>query len=124
MFRLNLWCCLYHLEPPTSCTNIAVLSKTDTTLTVRWSRPASTGRDDFFYRVLHSDPDNFGEFITENANLRDTRSVVTYTMSKLVPFTSYTVKVITHNGVSDQDPNKQFRICETTGKTKEGGIRD
>ncbi len=90
-----------------------MISRTDTII-IRWSRPAITGRNDFFYRVLHSDPDNIGEFITENANFRDDSSVVTYTVTGLVPLTPYKVRVTTHNGVSDQDPNTHLRMCEVS----------
>ncbi len=46
-----------------------------------------------------------------------------YTVTGLVPFTSYIVRVTTHNGVSDQDPNTHLRMCEVSNMTVEGGTR-
>ena len=73
--------------------------------------------------MLHSDPENFGGgFILNNGDLRDDNNVVTYTLSGLVPFTLYMVRVTTHNVVSDQDPdNDLLRRCQIYGVTLEGG---
>ena len=80
-----------------------------------------TGREDFFYRVFYSNPDKVGEFILENDNLQDTSSIVSYTISGLVPFTTYILRVTTHNGVSDQDPDTFPPMCEHFSRTLEGG---
>ena len=56
------------------------------------------------------------------SSYRDIRSAVDYTISDLRPFTSYNIMVITHNGVSAQDPeNADRRTQEVTGETAEGG---
>ena len=36
------------------------MTRTDTTITVSWTPPATRGRDDFSYEVHHSDPENLG----------------------------------------------------------------
>ena len=98
-----------------------MISRTSTAIIVSWTRPTTTGRPDFFYRVQHSDPNNVEQFIiTVDDNLRDSGNEVTYTVSGLVPFTNYIVRVTTHNGVSDQDPDSHLRQCEVTNRTVEG----
>ncbi len=57
------------LEPPSEVRNLEVVSSTDTTITLRWTRPLTTGRSDFFYGVSYSDPNNIGEFISSEDNL-------------------------------------------------------
>ena len=96
-----------------------MISRTSTAINVSWTRPTTTGRPDFFYRVQYSDPNNVGQFITVNDNLRDSGNEVTYTVSGLVPFTNYIVRVSTHNGVSDQDPDSHLRQCQVTSMTRE-----
>ena len=54
-----------------------------------------------------------------NDNLIDSRNRVAYTVSGLRPFTSYQMKVTTHNGVSDQDPNSHLRQCLVNATTGE-----
>jgi hypothetical protein len=111
-----------YAEPPSACTNIEVIARADTTITVRWNQPKTTGRTDYFYRVFHSDPDNIGEFILARNNLMDRRATVTFTVANLTPFTPYIIRVTTHNGVSDLDPDgANSRICEIPGITEEGG---
>ena len=106
--------------PPSVCRNLDVVSTTDTTISISWTRPEIVGRSDLFYRVLHSDPDNIGQFIVVEDNLRDSNTRVNYIVSELRPFTSYQLKVTTHNGVSDQDPDNHLRQCLVSGMTREG----
>ena len=106
--------------PPSACRNLEVVSTNDTTISIRWTQPEITGRSDFFYRVLHSDPDNIGQFIVVEDNLRDSNTRVNYIVSGLRPFTSYQLKVTTHNGVSDQDPDSHLRQSLVSGTTREG----
>jgi hypothetical protein len=109
-------------EPPSACRNIEVIARADTTITVSWNQPTTTGRTDYFYRVFHSDPVNIGEFILASNNLIDSRATVTFTVTNLTPFTPYIIRVTTHNGVSDLDPDgANSRMCEISGTTIEGG---
>ena len=82
-----------------------------------WSSPAQTGgRDDLFYQVEHSDPDNLGTYI--NTNYSRTRRKE---FSGLRPYTQYCVQVIAHNGVSDQNPDgTHLRTVEECTGTLEG----
>ena len=84
-----------------------------------WTRPADEGgRFDLYYQVEHSDPDNLGSY---TGTLYLGRESLTTTLSDLRPFTSYCVRVIAHNGVSDQDPEgTHLRTVEDCVTTDEG----
>ena len=71
--------------------------------------------------MLHSDPANLGgDFILAPGNPVE-ESAVMFTVTGLIPFTSYIIRVTTHNGVSDQDPdNTNSRIAEVSNRTEEG----
>lgn len=98
-------------EPPTACTDLHVVALTSNSLTISWSRPAITGRKDYFYKAFHSDPTNSSEFIVVTDSFVNTGSTVTYEVMGLLPVTLYLVWVTTHNGVSDQDPqNDHLRM--------------
>ena len=96
-------------------------SRTATTVNIRWNRPAIIGRPDYFYSVDVSDPDRVHAFVEDNSNYRDTRVRPTYSVSPLVPHTSYVIRVSVHNGVSDQDPDGHLRTCDVNVMTREGG---
>ena len=110
--------------PPTACTNLRVESRTNTTVNIRWNRPAIIGRPDYFYSVDVSDPDRVNAFVEDNSNYRDTRVRPTYSVSPLVPHTSYVIRVSVHNGVSDQDPDGHLRTCDVNVMTREGGKKN
>jgi hypothetical protein len=84
-------------------------------------RPTDTGRPDYFYRVNVSDPERVNAFNVHNSNLVNRNMDPIYTVSPLVPHTSYVIRVSVHNGVSDQDPDGHLRICEVEVMTLEGG---
>ena len=109
-------------EPPSACTNVQVTERTDTSLTVSWSRPQITGgRTDLFYRVFHSDPDDISQLIMVEDNLMTNNPTVMYEVTELRPFTSYIIRVTTHSGVSDEDSaNDHLRQCEVSDTTMEG----
>ena len=116
---------LYHrLGPPNACTNLMVDSRTDTTVVVTWRRPTVTGRPDYFYVVEVSDPERVCAFNEHNSRLVNRNIRPTYTVSPLVPHTSYVIRVSVHNGVSDQDPDGHLRICEVEVMTLEGGKKN
>jgi hypothetical protein len=111
-----------YAEPPSACTNIGVTARANTTITVSWNQSSTTGRPDYFYRVFHSDPDNIGDFILARDNLMDRGATVTFIVTNLTPFTAYIIRVTTHNGVSDLDPDgANSRMCEISGTTTQGG---
>ena len=107
--------------PPSACRNLAVSdSSTHNKITVTWNRPSTTGRDDFYYNIYYSSSEDEGKFTKHNINHRYFMSSyeVSYTLTGLDPFTSYTIRVTVHNGVSDQDPTgKLSRQCEVTTAT-------
>ena len=85
-----------------------------------WSSPASTGnRSDLYYQVEHSDPNNLGTYTgTDYVSGGSTRRKL---FSGLRAFTQYCVRVISHNGVSDQDPDgTHLRTVEECTRTAEG----
>jgi hypothetical protein len=88
-------------------------------ITVRWNRPSITGRDDYYYTVHYSDPDNHTSFLSHNPEpLVKTGPVVEYTLSGLRVLTEFTIRVVVHNGVSEQDPGSEAdRMCEVGGVT-------
>ena len=90
---------------------------------MRWDRPSITGRDDFYYTVHYSDPDNNTSFLQHNPQpLVKTGQIVEYTLSGLRVLTEFIIRVVVHNGVSEQDPGGVAgRTCEVEGVT--GDIR-
>ena len=114
--------------PPTTITNLIVTGTTSTTITVRWNRPAITGRSDYYYIVEYSDPDEVGEeYIQDNSRLVNGNVLVTYTVdgadsSGLQANTEYIIRVSVHNGVSDLDgENADDRRQQVQVTTPEGG---
>ena len=87
-------------------------------LLVTWSPPNHMGsRSDLYYKVQHSNPEILGEFFAaECVSSSQTR----YTFNDLRPYTQYCVRVIAHNGVSDQDPDgTYFRTVQKCTRTAE-----
>ena len=116
---------LYHrLGPPNACTNLMVDNRTSTTVNITWMRPTVIGRDDYFYVVEVSDPERVNAFNVHNSSYRDIDLRPNYTVSPLVPHTSYVIRVSVHNGVSDQDPDGHLRICEVEVMTLQGGKKN
>ena len=86
---------------------------------IRWTRPAELGgRSDLFYEVLQSDPDQSGVFMDIPTN--PDGGSTSFTLTGLRPYTQYCVRVIAHNGVSDQDPDgTHLRTVEECVRTDE-----
>ena len=81
---------------------------------ISWSPPSVTGgRTDLYYVITYTN----GNITNEINNVTTTQ----YTLTGLSPQTSYTISVISMNGVSDQDPNINNRtstiIIDTNGDT-------
>ena len=114
--------------PPTTITNLIVTGTTSTTITVRWNRPTTPGRSDYYYVVEYTDPDEVGTvYIQDNSRLVNGNVQVTYTVdgaggSGLRANTEYIIRVSVHNGVSDLDgENADDRRQQVQGTTPEGG---
>ncbi len=87
-------------------------------MTLEWTRPEVTGRDDFYYTYQIFDSDH----ILPDTPITLPFTAFSYTEERLRPVTPYTFRIITHNGVSDQDKeNAALRKVELVVKTKEGG---
>ena len=90
---------IHHVGPPTTITNLTVTGTTSTTITVRWNRPTTTGRGDYYYVVEYTDPDGVGEeYIPDNSRLVNSNVQVTYTVdgadgSGLRADTEYIIRV-------------------------------
>ncbi len=88
---------------------------------MRWERPEITGRDDFYYNIFYSeDNQTFTQHNSRPYVKQD--SLVDYSVSGLRPLTTYTIRVIPENGVSDQEDGGQNRSCDVvtmTGDTSE-----
>ena len=84
-------------------------------ISVAWSSPDSLGeRDDLYYSVEFSDPDNVGQMITANECMTST----SFTVTGMLSATDYVIRVMAQNGVSDQDADGAFsRIAEITVRT-------
>ena len=112
-----------HSAPPSHVQGLQTTTVTSTSVTVRWIRPEVTGRPDFYYTLQYSDPDNIGAFLRTNP-LRIVNSAlsVSHTVTGLQPYTTYTIRVTSHNGVSDQDTeNAALRVVTIQVRTLEGG---
>ena len=113
------------LGPPSACRNLKVNSERTRANSIRieWEYPLITGRDDYYYNVHYSDPDQPGTFIRHNVNpLVKTSPLVGYSVSGLRPLTTYIIRVTVLNGVSEQDTEgEEGRRCEVSATT--GDIR-
>ena len=83
---------------------------------VNWLPPTDDGgRTDLYYYVQISDPDNLGSYTGGEYKSGSSRS---RTFSGLRRCTQYCVRVTSHNGVSDQDPDRvntrTVKVCEET----------
>ena len=105
---------------PSSDPRNLILTPSQNSITVRWTRPADEGgRTDLYYQVEHSDPDNLGSYIGA-VYLGRGSMTRTRTLTGLRPDTQYCVRVIAHNGVSDQDPEgTHLRTVEECVRTNE-----
>ena len=107
---------LFLSEPSSSPNSVTVSALPSRKMSVSWSRPSqSGGRSDLYYTVQHSDPDRLGQFIGTTCL---SSSATSHTYTDLRPGTQYCVRVMAHNGVSDQDSNRcclrTIQKCETT----------
>ena len=114
---------LIHSGPSGPVRHLQVAILTTTSMTVRWTRPEVTGRSDFYYTLQYSDPDNIGEFLPAiPLRIVNSSLSVSHTVTGLQPYTTYTIRVTSHNGVSDQDTeNAALRIVTIQVRTQEGG---
>ena len=123
MLDNDIYTMLIHSAPPGPVRDLRAIEVTSTSVTVRWTRPEVTGRSDFYYTLQYSDPDNVGVFLTANPmRIVNFALSVSHTITGLQPYTTYTIRVTSHNGVSDQDTeNVALRIVTIQVRTLDGG---
>lgn len=104
--------------PPARCRDIGVVLVTATAIIIAWTKPEQTGREDFYYTVYYkqlSAPPS--SWVTAGSYVNNSERVE-YTVDGLQPSTDYVLRVVAHNGVSDQDlMNEESRTCETAVTT-------
>ena len=109
--------------PPGPVRNVHTTTITCTSVSLSWTRPEVTGRDDFYYSIEYSDP-NTGSFIFSNGNYVNSALTVSYTVPNLHPNTPYTIRVTAHNEVSVQDTeNEALRRVDLPIRTLERGTK-
>ena len=101
----NTYChVLFNLEPPSAPRDMST-SVTSTSISVTWSAPADLGgRSDLYYQIEISDPDNLRSY---TGTVYLSGSSTSTALTNLRPYTQYCVRVTAHNGVSDQDPDRE-----------------
>ena len=111
-----------HAGPPDAPRALNVVALSAYTIQVSWLHPINKGgRPDLYYQVEHSDPDNLGSY---TGTVYLSGDATSHIFTDLRPFTSYCVRVIAHNGVSDQDPEgTHLRTVEDCVTTPEAGKR-
>ena len=99
---------------PSAPRDLYAINIQDTFITIIWTAPNMTGeRTDISYNITYSN----GSFNSMVYSVSDTH----HTLTGLIPQTTYTISVISINGVSQQDPDvesRSVRINVTTGKAK------
>ena len=108
---------MFHIVPPTAPRNLSVIAESSMIVNFNWSSPAVIGgRSDLYYQVEHTDPDNLGSYI---GTVYLSGKSTSYLFTGLRPDTQYCIRVIAHNGVSDQDPDgTHLRTVEECTRTE------
>ena len=76
-------------------------SITAKSISMQWDPPVFLGgRADLYYTVQYSDPNNVGQMVMASDPCLTSLS---FTITDLQPATDYVVRVMAHNGVSDQN---------------------
>lgn len=89
----------------------------DQEVTLHWSKPLVTGRDDFYYTISYSSGGTTGTHTLTTDN-----DPVVDVIAGLTPATAYTFTVTVENGVSSQDKaNEHLRQCILTTTTTDEG---
>ena len=115
-YKLNVSNIYFHFTitaPPSALRHLYATNIQDTFITINWTEPSMTGeRTDISYNITYSN----GSF----NSIVYSQSETHHTLTGLIPETTYTISVISINGVSEQDPDvesRTVRINVTTGKS-------
>ena len=102
--------------------DLEIFDSDSDSILLTWRRPQTAGKN-LFYEILLSDSASLTATLTPVEDfLEDNSEFVNFMVPNLRPFTNYVITVVTHNAVSDQDPqNADRRRVRVEGKTTEGG---
>ena len=105
-------------EPPTEPRDLNVTAESSRVIRFSWLLPDEDGgRDDLYYQVEYSDPDDLGTYI---GTMYLSGGSTSHSFSDLRPYTQYCVRVTAPTGVSDQDPDgTHLRTVEKCIRTPE-----
>ncbi len=124
---IRYWQCLSWDDPPLTAppgpvTDLKTTANTSTSVTLEWTRPEVTGRDDFYYTYQIFDPDRILRDTAVRLPYTASSPKITFQVTSLRPVTPFTFRITTHNGVSDEDKeNAALRKVELVVKTREDG---
>ena len=91
-------------ELPSMPINLRSTAVTSSSISIDWTRPIFDGkRNDMYYTVQYSDPDSVGVFLDAICDGSDCLRVSRCTIAAMNPANTYVIRVMAHNGVSDQD---------------------
>ena len=109
---ISYLCIFFISAPPSAPINLLTTDIQGTFITISWTTPSMTGeRSDISYNITYSN----GSF----NSIVYSQSETHHTLTGLIPETTYTISVISINGVSEQDPDvesRTVRINVTTDK--------
>ena len=101
--------------PPSAPRNLLTTNIQGTFISINWTGPSMTGeRTDISYNITYSN----GSFNSLVYSVSDTQ----YTLTGLIPQTTYTISVISINGVSEQDPDVESRTARIDVTTDISGM--
>ena len=107
--------------PPPPIVKCDISQHFETAVTIQWITPVNCGgRRDCYYQIKidNGSPEDYSPVFHPNAQ-------ETFTVENLEPYTTYSIAVSVHNGVSDQDSeNARNRECVIVAKTMQGSKYD
>lgn len=113
---IHLYYTIWFTEPPGQPMELSVTRITQNSIGIQWGAPSFVGRPDIYYTIEYSDPNNVGQYIL--ASTGHCWISLRYVITGLTPATGYHIRVLAHNGVSDQDLGGIFsRMAEITATT-------
>lgn len=115
---LNSWC----IAPPKAVKNLKAVAE-DSSIVLTWTRPESGERLDVYYTIAISNPNNLGIWIAISDHFKSSNDNVSFNITGVLPDTSYDVRVVAHNGISDQDSaSESSRTVSIIVRTRQGGM--
>ena len=106
--------------PPSSVQELQAPDLTNTSITIQWTAPATTGdRSDLVYQI------SYRRIGTEQATIKNITQT-SYQLTGLEPLSEYKITVVSANGITEGLPNVaaitlQSRTAIISASTTEGG---